>query len=372
MPSTRFVRRALTLAGAAGLVLGAALPAASATAAPAAATPGWRLVQKLGPSESDWTTSFDAVSATDAWSTWSAAGNKDVEHWNGRSWQRLPVPASLISRVAGAPIGASSASDVWTFGAVGSVVRYNGSKWQAQAIPKWAVHFNLSGDTEVTPAVFSPANVWAFSLGWDKPTDPDHYAAHYNGRSWSKVELPAVPYTVSVVSPTDIWAMGPSPRNIAKWMLMHWNGKTWSTPPMPKATVPKGDSAQFSGLLGIGAANAWMVASISTSSLVPAKAELLHWNGKSWTNVAIKYPTTSMDIASDGDGGLWAAAWGTGPKYAEHFYHLSGGRWSQYAVPDGVDVQPGLTWIPGTRSVWATGDLIDKNAVYGATLKYGA
>jgi hypothetical protein len=370
----RFARRALTLtlAGAVGLGLAAALPA-SASSASAAATPGWRVVSKLGPSESDWVTSLTAVSATDAWSTWSAAGNKDVEHWNGRSWQRVSVPANLASRVAGAPIGASSASDVWVFGAVGSVIRYNGGKWRVQTIPKWAVHSNLGGDISVTPAVFSPTNVWAFSLGWDAPTKPDHYAAHYNGHVWTKVEMPAVPYTVSVVSPTDIWAAGPSPQNISKWVLMHWNGKTWTTPPMPRASVPKGDTAQFSGLLGVGQTDAWMMANISTSSLVPAKTELLHWNGKSWSNVAIKYPTTTMQIASDGHGGLWAAAQGTGPAYAEHFYHLSDGRWSEYAVPDAVDIQPpGLTWIPGTRSVWATGDLIGKNVVYGATLKYGA
>jgi hypothetical protein len=370
----RFARRALTLtlAGAVGLGLAAALPA-SASSAPAAATPGWRVVSKLGPSESDWVTSLTAVSATDAWSTWSAVGNKDVEHWNGRSWQRVSVPANLASRVAGAPIGASSASDVWVFGAVGSVIRYNGGKWRVQTIPKWAVHSNLGGEISVTPAVFSPTNVWAFSLGWDAPTKPDHYAARYNGHVWTKVEMPAVPYTVSVVSPTDIWAAGPSPQNISKWVLMHWNGKTWTTPPMPRASVPKGDTAQFSGLLGVGQTDAWMMANISTSSLVPAKTELLHWNGKSWSNVAIKYPTTTMQIASDGHGGLWAAAQGTGPAYAEHFYHLSDGHWSEYAVPDAVDIQPpGLTWIPGTRSVWATGDLIGKNVVYGATLKYGA
>lgn len=372
MPSTRFVRRALTLAGAAGVALAAALPAVAAPAQ-AAATPGWRVVSKLGPSGGDWVTSFSAVSASDAWSTWSAAGNRYVEHWNGHAWQRVSVPSALIGRVAGAPIGASSASDVWSFGAVGSVVRYNGSKWRVQAIPKWAVHGNLGGDTQVTPAVFSPTNVWAFSLGWDAPTKPDHYAARYNGHVWTKVELPAVPYLVSVVSPTDIWAAGPSPQNISHWVLMHWNGKSWTTPPTPKASVPKGDTAQFGGLLGVGPTSAWMVADLSTSSLTPAKTELLHWNGKSWSNVAIKYPTTAMDIAPDGDGGLWAAAWGTGPAYREHFYHLSNGHWSEYAVPDAVDIQsPGLTRIPGTRSVWATGDLISKKVVYGATLKYGA
>jgi hypothetical protein len=366
-------RSLLTIAGIAGLAVGAALPAGAATtSARASATPGWRLVSKLGPSESDWSIGFTAVSATDAWSTWTAVGNNDVEHWNGHGWQRVAVPADLVSRVAGDPgIAATAGSGLWVFGAVGSVIRYDGGKWRVQTIPKWAVHGNLAGGTDVTPAVFSASNVWAFSLGWDA-TKPDHYAAHYNGRAWTKVEMPAVPYDVSAVSPTDIWAEGPTLQNISKFVLMHWNGKTWTSPPMPTVRVPKGDTVQYGDLLGTGPASAWFVADITAPSLTTAKTELLHWTGRSWSSVAIKYPTTNMEIAPDGDGGLWAAAWGPGPAFTEHLYHLNAGHWSEYGVPDGVNIQgPSLIQIPGTRSMWATGDLPEKNVVYGATLKFG-
>jgi hypothetical protein len=375
-------RCALAVAGIAGLAIAAALPAGASTRparastqpmARASTTPGWRVVSKLGPSEGDWSIGLDAVSATDAWSTWAAVGNDDLEHWNGHQWQRVSVPAGLVSDVAGNPnIAATAGSGLWLFGSSGSIIHYDGGKWRVQTIPKWAVHGNLSGESDVTPAVFSLANVWVFSLGWDKPTSPDHYAAHYNGKAWTKVELPAVPYSVSAVSPTDIWAYGPSPQNMSTWVLMHWNGKTWATVPMPKVRVPKGDTAQFYNLLGAGPASAWFVANIETASFTTVKTELLHWTGRSWGNVALGYPTTNLDIAPDGGGGLWAAAWGPGPAYTEHLDHLSGGHWSQYAIPDGVNIQPpNLIWIPGTRSLWATGDLTDKNVVYGTTLKFG-
>jgi hypothetical protein len=376
MPSTRFVRRALTLAGAAGLAVAVALPA-TASAAPAASAPGWRVVQKLGPSGSAWSTSFTAVSAADAWAISTARGYNDLQRWNGRTWQRVSIPASLAGSVGGGvPIAATAASGLWAFdGTSSSLIRYDDGKWRSQSLPKWVMHGNLAGEIDVAPAVFSPGNLWVFSLGWDKMTDPDHYAAHYNGRTWAKVQLPAVPYAVSAVSPTDIWANGPSLKNISGRVLMHWNGKAWSTVPMPKVSVPKGDTVQYSGLLATGPANAWMLAYVASSSLVAVKTDLLHWTGRSWANVPIKYPSVNVAyLTPDGGGGLWMNEWANGPVSAEHFYHLSDGRWSEYAVPGGASVQPpGLTWIPGTRSLWATAETFPSDTTAETEiLKYGA
>jgi len=72
--------------------------------------------------------------------------------------------------------------------------------------------------------------------------------------------------------------------------------------------------------------------------------------------------------------GLWLAAGpfivGTG---SEWFCHDAKGHWTKTAVPKRAGQQPGideLAWIPGTRSLWATGGF---NADAGeAIFKYGS
>jgi hypothetical protein len=53
--------------------------------------------------------------------------------------------------------------------------------------------------------------------------------------------------------------------------------------------------------------------------------------------------------------------------------HDSGGHWTKTAVPRRNGEQPDIYYmssIPGTRSVWATGDLSD-SGLTEAILKYG-
>jgi hypothetical protein len=112
-------------------------------------------------------------------------------------------------------------------GPVTTALRWNGRDWYKQAIPKWVVFGNLSGSVSAQAAAFSATNLWVFSEGQDKFTNPDHYAARYDGRSWSKVTLPVLPGQVSVVSPTDIWVLGRKLSNLNASMLAHWNAYQW-------------------------------------------------------------------------------------------------------------------------------------------------
>jgi hypothetical protein len=55
------------------------------------------------------------------------------------------------------------------------------------------------------------------------------------------------------------------------------------------------------------------------------------------------------------------------------FDHYAGGHWTRVKVPSGDDVQPEvfyLSWIPGTRSLWAAGE-VDFANDGEAVLKYG-
>src|SRR5262249_10815924 len=73
-----------------------------------------------------------------------------------------------------------------------------------------------------------------------------------------------------------------------------------------------------------------------------------------WYKIALpRYLMTGGQLTQDGHGGIWMI----GNKGEQgSLAHFDGARWSRTADPVphgefmGVD---GLTWIPGTRSVWA-------------------
>jgi hypothetical protein len=378
-------RCALTIAGIAGLAFGAALPAsASTTRAGTSTTPGWRVLKTLGPFEGDGTPLISATSASNAWYTFSALGTngKDqshVLHWTGSAWRPVAVPAGLTSYVAGIEaLGVVSAKNVWMFSdgqsPVTTALRWNGRDWYKQAIPAWVMHGNLSGSMSVQAAAFSASNLWVFSEGQDKFSNPDHYAARYNGHSWSKVNLPILPGQVSAVSPTDIWVLGEKLSNLSVSELAHWNGKKWSTLALPSVKVAKGTIDQVADLTALGATDVWAFNYVTVGTAGSAPTYLLHWNGKAWSRVSIKYPSSeAYNLTPDGHGGLWMTGTGPGPAYQWRFYHRTeAGQWAEYVAGDSDKISLlGTALIPGTSSLWATAEAFGKTTVSAEILKYG-
>ena len=78
-------------------------------------------------------------------------------------------------------------------------------------------------------------------------------------------------------------------------------------------------------------------------------------------------------VAPDGHGGLWADSIDANPGGFWLLDHLSGGKWTQVSLPPGVWSQSPLTltWIPGSRSLWATGQSIGAKGSKALILKYG-
>ena len=378
-------------------VAGAAAVAAAVVPASAATSPAWRVVKTFGPTQGGWSENFAVSGANDAWSTWSECypcsgsnpGNHFyVEHSAGTTWRKVAVPASLVSAAeSSVAIGASSYRNLWLFEPATSpaspnahVLRWNGSKWHRQAIPTWAVHLNLSGEYDIVPAVFGPKSVWVFSLGIDAFTNPGHYVARYNGRSWTKLQMPAVPSQVSVLSEHDIWALGYTIGTKTKpqrAVLMHWNGKRWSTLAVPSVHVPKNAAEFVVDPVALGPADVWIQRDIERGSAGATTLYLLHWNGRHWARVALATGISIVDfLTQDGHGGLWVAANGPKPSYSPRVYHLNR-KWTRYRVPAVKGTTPGtltgISWIPGTRSVWATGNMFPRgnnDEVMGAILRY--
>jgi hypothetical protein len=203
-----------------------AVIAGKAAAAKTTGPAGWRVVATIGPSDEAVTGTVSAGSAEDAWSVWTGTAFTAVERLQGTRWSRVPLPGTLTAYARSAvAFGGDSATDFWLFSSRSdtSAVRFADGRWTLQPIPSWVLQRQSGGDgPSVSAAVFAPENVWVFGLG------AGAYAAHYNGRGWAKVRLPAAPDEVSAVSADDIWALHAN----EAW---HWNGGKWAAGKIPSA-----------------------------------------------------------------------------------------------------------------------------------------
>jgi hypothetical protein len=355
--------------GAALAVSGGAL-ALAATGMPAyagvtpAAGDGWRVYQTISvPGRSVLLGSLDAVSASDAWVA-GVSGNAKlyrqrplVEHWNGRSWRavRLTVrdPALTANGSFFGFIGASSDRNVWAFSENGSYVRLHGRHWTAGRLPRTG-----SGHVIILSAtVFSPRDAWAFGtryFGSASKLDLVPYAARFNGTHWTTVPMPGKGIAeVSAVSACDMWALigalAPGSGLSFRQRLLHWDGKTWTPlavqPPRPRHT-------DFVSILGLSRTDVWLGGGTPNGRGGTSKLAR-HWNGASWVAVSPPgHPTTSDiylgDLTSDGRGGLWAIG-GAAPELGR-FWHYSAGRWTSPAKVRWYLLE--LAPVPRTSSTW--------------------
>ena len=323
---------------------------------------GWRVITAVGPYDEGVSGTLTADSAADAWSVWTGTQYTNVERLVAGKWTRVPVPAKLTGYVRSAvAFGGDSASDFWLFDSyrANHALRFAGARWTLQRIPSWVLQRpSGGGGLSVSAAVFGPGNVWVFGLG------ANAYAAHYDGRGWARVRLPAVPDEVSAVSADDIWALH---GNVA-W---NWNGENWTASEIPKA--PGNPPESFDNLSATGPGSAWVWLNVLVPGR-PTEVDQLQWNGTAWRRTGTGTPADLIDsVTPDGSGGLWATGVDVNPGGFNLFYHLAGGRWKEASPPGGIwDQQPeSLTWIPGTHSVWGTATGRTNKGNYGVIIKYG-
>ena len=218
--------------------------------------PGWRVVAVIGPSNQAVTGTVSAGSGEDAWSVWTGTAFTAVDRLQGTRWSRVPLPAALTGYARSAvAFGGDSATDFWLFSSrtATRAVRFADGRWTLQPIPSWVLQRQSGGGRpSVSVAVFAPDNVWVFGL------EAGAYAAHYNGRGWSKVRLPAVPDEVSAVSADDIWSLHAN-------QAWHWNGGTWTAGRIPRAAWNPPKSTELLTVTGPG--RAWLGRTVHVESM---------------------------------------------------------------------------------------------------------
>lgn len=392
----RHTLRSLAItAAAAALVLPGVLD--SGVAALATGRASWRTVKEFGASYGN--PQVGGVVATGARSAW-VAGNTYMlrnsvflAHWNGSRWSEVAGPKSLTSTSVSVDSGplVVSGTSVWVFPtAFAARTRVYAARLTSRHWTTWRLR---GAQTIDGAAVFGPSDVWAFGQALPPPDWPGlangpSYAERYNGRIWRRVHLPGVPLEVQALARNDIWAFGPTNRTASAanqdFVAMHWNGRSWSTLPVPRMRFGNGKLMFPAGIAVLKGSprlarlrHDARLARLRHDSLwateefhcptpgvcdppQPPGILLAHWNGHRWVRVLESSSFELPGAEPDGHGGLWIEAQ-TVKRPRSVFLHFARGRLSESFPPTTAAGSPANvtspTPIPGTSSYWSTGDV---------------
>lgn len=313
-----------------------------------------------------------ALSANDAWSVgyWRSdpAGRGPlVLRWDGSVWSETALPATSHLGVwpETAGVEATPDGDVWVVGNVTTtyptnnfplVLRWHGGNWDAVETvtlrPQTVYPFAARGGFLYEADALASDDVWAVgeAVGFgDGGATSVPLAAHWNGSSWSDVDVPRVANRhhalndVVAISPDDVWAVGDY-RNVAdlfRGVTYHWDGQAWSHVDSP---IEHMGSSGLNDVVATGPNDVWAIGG-SDGAVV-----LMHWEGSGWSLVSAP-PNSGGSLAAVGPTDLWASGW-------NGFWHWDGATWTD--VPASIPgasyvIRSGGLEIVGDCDIWSVG-----------------
>ncbi|MFK7986418.1 MAG: WD40/YVTN/BNR-like repeat-containing protein [Sandaracinaceae bacterium] len=223
-----------------------------------------------GP-DTTWKTAFDAQETGWLMNVWSlrddyriAVGGSFSDgramHYDGETWVEQETGAeALINWAHGL-----DENEVWAVGSSGTILRWDGSAWASQESPTdqdlWGVWGAAADD------------VWAVGGSARFPSMAEPTVIHYDGSSWSVVELPALERTgvaayfkVWGSSANDVYVVGDA------GVVLHWDGTTWTE-------LFVGATDDLVALWGTGPDNIVAVGGRGNGIVS-------HWDGSEWRSV---------------------------------------------------------------------------------------
>jgi hypothetical protein len=302
------------------------------------------------------------VSSTDVWAAGTIGGLAPLlEHWDGIAWAVIPQGGGG-NELRG--ISVITSSDMWAVGSQGGrpdslIKHWDGTTWSVVPSPSPGRDSHL-----YSVSALATDDVWAagiFTVADGTSVQP--LFLHWNGTSWTQARQLAlrfggIMYSIDVVSSSEVWAVGyQGTTQQFEWapLIEHWDGRRWR--PVPSASIGgKGDDVLFS--VSAMAQNDIWATGYQRTSLSMAQ----HWDGTSWTNVAI--PTEGL---------LWGAwaesafdAWTVGNYLDEETHaqasseHWNGAAWIPLRTPHPA-LQSYLYSVHGTsgQDIWAAGAQTD-------------
>jgi hypothetical protein len=190
-----------------------------------------------------------------------------LEHWDGSKWSLTDIPQPGTTRDMLFGASALSPDDVWVVGDQEGAdgvfeplaEHWNGTSWQVVPVPGPAA---VGNHLYAVDAV-SPDNVWAAGQRLTGPrlsgAVPDQgLVEHWDGHRWSVVPLPRsttgnVMFDGITAAGGKVYAVGESdtPSGGGQPLIEVYDNGTWTTPALPK--LPAGSN--WGNLYGLAAAN---------------------------------------------------------------------------------------------------------------------
>ncbi|HEY0387805.1 MAG TPA: hypothetical protein VGC71_05165, partial [Gaiellales bacterium] len=183
-----------------------------------------------------------ALSTNDVWAGGGATSTgRLLEHWNGSSWTSSTPAASGPGAVYG--FAAFSSSDIWASGdglsTQSMVEHWNGSSWSTTNI--YLPGTGGNGGNLAGLDGISSADIWG--VGHEYGSNPTHgLIFHWNGSIWSQFSYGQptgasdVLKSVNSLSAKDVWLVGsrtPAGSSLIDSVAAHWNGASWSRVNVP-------------------------------------------------------------------------------------------------------------------------------------------
>jgi hypothetical protein len=221
------------------------------------------------------------------------------------------------------------------------IYHFGGARWDEVRLPAYV---DAVEGISMTPA----GNLWTLIANRAYPGEA---VIRWNGRGWTRFPAPSptggTP-AIAAVADDDIWVTG----RVSQ--IYHWNGEHWTPVASPAPSSGEGMRA----LIAPAHDDVWAAPGFNVG---PATAILLHWDGRTWQTVPVPHtgscPVTG--IAPDGAGGIWVIPCQSNWRGAQYL-HWQAGRWTDvYATPPGPlsdEFAVAIAPVPGTQQVWSADD----------------
>jgi hypothetical protein len=144
-------------------------------------------------------------------------------------------------------------------------------------------------------SVVSPSDIWAvgYYMHDRSVMDPQSRTLilHWDGDQWAVVPSPNLGqhddqlYAVSAVSANDIWAVGyynNGPGSHDQTLVAHWDGSQWSALPSPN--LGSHNNYLYS-VAAVGTNDIWAVGFYFDDEGLHSQNMVLHWDGSDWSAV---------------------------------------------------------------------------------------
>lgn len=160
-------------------------------------------------------------------------------------------------------------------------------------------------------------------------------------------------WNLSVVNAKDAWAVGDQTVKQHTYSLVrHWNGKTWTKVALP--SVGGGNYVYLASVSASSASNVWISGQDNNGA---GHTYLFHWNGRGWStsvgnipkNTEVFFMPHVLALSATDVWSFFLTGQDTAP--VPDVQHFDGRRWSKVRVPAPI----GYTSVVSGRSIWALG-----------------